>query len=432
MTEIQNAGVKLQFIYDNNNENKNKYISMANGLPCRQLDIASGFYFCDFVVNQLFDESVEPLQIISSAGLTKLPEDFGEISANSGQDYDKDGISDADEIYFEAAGSDGSRLVTVNADGTVELPSFNECVKAGNTYVQSGLERFKKSADESVLRQLDIIRVLPIKSDPTSEDGDGDGYVDGAKDINGDGKTNDPRPLKCDVFKYSLQPDFVPIMETDGNQAYGGNQSWYGPQNSAFNNVIYNGGCGLISFCDVLAYLDRSGKCPGITSLNTTGTISQVDYMAYIDTIYSKTLMPIKVPGFMSEGTGTWGTTPSMYYKAFNTHMLLNLNNSHILPYTANAVFSDPDKLFKKIENRIENGYPVPMFIEMFTTIPFYNTNMTVYDSGVSYHWVTITGIERDDVTGEKIFHISSWGKELIIKYDDWYNDGLTNNTVLL
>jgi hypothetical protein len=57
---------------------------------------------------------------------------------------------------------------------------------------------------------------------------------------------------------------------------------------------------------------------------------------------------------------------------------------------------------------------------------------MTVYDSGVSYHWVTITGIERDDVTGEKIFHISSWGKELIIKYDDWYNDGLTNNTVLL
>lgn len=432
VTEIQNAGVKLQFIYDNNNENKNKYISMANGLPCRQLDIASGFYFCDFVVNQLFDESVEPLQIISSVGLTKLPEDFGEISANSGQDYDKDGISDADEIYFEAAGSDGSRLVTVNADGTVELPSFNECVKAGNTYVQSGLERFKKSADESVLRQLDIIRVLPIKSDPTSEDGDGDGYVDGAKDINGDGKTNDPRPLKCDVFKYSLQPDFVPIMETDGNQAYGGNQSWYGPQNSAFNNVIYNGGCGLISFCDVLAYLDRSGKCPGITSLNTTGTISQVDYMAYIDTIYSKTLMPIKVPGFMSEGTGTWGTTPSMYYKAFNTHMLLNLNNSHILPYTANAVFSDPDKLFKKIENRIENGYPVPMFIEMFTTIPFYNTNMTVYDSGVSYHWVTITGIERDDVTGEKIFHISSWGKELIIKYDDWYNDGLTNNTVLL
>ena len=59
--------------------------------------------------------------------------------------------------------------------------------------------------------------------------------------------------------------------------------------------------------------------------------------MAYIDTIYSKTLMPIKVPGFMSEGTGTWGTTPSMYYKAFNTHMLLNLNNSHILPYTANG-----------------------------------------------------------------------------------------------
>ena len=52
---------------------------MANGLPCRQLDIASGFYFCDFVVNQLFDESVEPLQIISSAGLTKLPEDFGEM-----------------------------------------------------------------------------------------------------------------------------------------------------------------------------------------------------------------------------------------------------------------------------------------------------------------------------------------------------------------
>lgn len=147
VTEIQNAGVKLQFIYDYNNENKNKYISMANGLPCRQLDSASGFYFCDFIINQLFDESDEPTQIISSAGLTKLPEDFGEITANGGQDYDKDGISDADEIYFEAAGSDGSRLVTVNADGTVICRVLISALRRGTLTCSRGWSVFTKRRD---------------------------------------------------------------------------------------------------------------------------------------------------------------------------------------------------------------------------------------------------------------------------------------------
>ena len=62
------------------------------------------------------------------------------------------------------------------------------------------------------------------------------------------------------------------------------------------------------------------------------------------------------------------------------------------------------------------------------------NITLEIKNGGSTYIRITDDGcgIERDDVTGEKIFHISSWGKELIIKYDDWYNDGLTNNTVLL
>ena len=43
VTEIQNAGVKLQFIYDNNNENKNKYISMANGLRAVSSTLQAAF-----------------------------------------------------------------------------------------------------------------------------------------------------------------------------------------------------------------------------------------------------------------------------------------------------------------------------------------------------------------------------------------------------
>lgn len=134
--------------------------------------------FSEYVFEHIFDKVEEPVKSISAAGLTELPEDFGEISTTSEQDYDDDGLLDVQEIYFDVKDKNGNLLVTINNDGSIELPSFNKCVSVGGTYVEQGLKRFYDEADESILSQLDDIKVLPIFADPTSKDGDGDGIWD--------------------------------------------------------------------------------------------------------------------------------------------------------------------------------------------------------------------------------------------------------------
>ena len=133
------------------------------------------------VFQHIYDNTPkDEVQIISSAGLTTLPSDFGIISKTSEQDYDEDGLPDVEEIYFDVKGKDGQNLVIINDDGIVELPNFNECVQAGDTYVKSGLQRFYQEAGPNTLSNLDKIYVLPIKSDPTKKDSDDDGMLDNA------------------------------------------------------------------------------------------------------------------------------------------------------------------------------------------------------------------------------------------------------------
>lgn len=120
----------------------------------------------------------DEIQIISSAGLTTLPSDFGIITKTSEQDYDEDRLPDIEEIYFDVKGKDGQNLVRINDDGSIELPNFNKCVQAGDTYVQNGLQRFYQEAGLNTLNNLDEIYVLPIHSNPADADSDNDGIPD--------------------------------------------------------------------------------------------------------------------------------------------------------------------------------------------------------------------------------------------------------------
>ena len=361
-------------------------------------------------------------------------------------DTDEDTIADYNEIMFEykitsAQGNVSyADLITLDDSGNVVLPTFDFIVYqvVDLAYVEKGLKRYCDVTGESVnsaIQSLNNVKILPIKSDPTSEDGDEDGYVDGSLDINSDGKVNDPRPLKCDVYKYSLGEDFVPIYKNSTENYYGGNQGWYNVNTATPNKIISNGGCGVISLCDTLTYLDRSGKYPEITPICSFGIIAKEDYMDFIEYIYKYYLLPIRVPDIISNGTGTYGVLPQMYVNGYKNYMLYHHLSLPAFSYaTTNIVLDNSDDLFKKIENKIENDYPVPLFIELFSKVTFYEKNdMSQHgDKPYNYHWVTITGTERDDVTGEKLIHVASWGDELIIKYNDLYDDGLTNSTIVL
>ena len=174
LKRILDKNVNFGVVCDVVNSNLTYYRSISEGNVKN-----SHIVFNSFITDQIsFPIDTEKDYIITSNGLMAIPENFGKISADSTQDYDEDGLPDVIEINFGVTGENGNTLITVNADGSVVLPCFNECVYAGGTYVESGLKRFYDEEDNSVLEFLDGIRVLPIFSDPTSPDGDGDGILD--------------------------------------------------------------------------------------------------------------------------------------------------------------------------------------------------------------------------------------------------------------
>lgn len=107
-------------------------------------------------------------------------------------DTDGDSLTDWQEVDTDK--------IDWEADGTILLPTISNCLEFGDkTYAEDGLERFKSDQwvpgmPTSIFEvYLDYIlnktKILPIISDPTDVDTDGDGYTD---DV-------DPRPLIANV-----------------------------------------------------------------------------------------------------------------------------------------------------------------------------------------------------------------------------------------
>ena len=107
------------------------------------------------------------------------------------RDTDRDGLCDYQEIKFIS--QDGRVLVNDDDPGNVKLLTFSELIYLTGDrynyyddgekrfYVKGGLERYMNVTGEQgiYLDSLMNVPVLPIKSDPTSEDGDRDGKIDG-------------------------------------------------------------------------------------------------------------------------------------------------------------------------------------------------------------------------------------------------------------
>ena len=119
----------------------------------------------------------EEYTIIKANSLEQLPVDFGKIYPESTADYDKDGLKDSEEINFEFIRYE---------NGNYKLPTFGECKDMLGKklfYVESGLSRFGEEHAFMYMPNLEAkineTVVLPINSDPTSVDSDGDGLLDG-------------------------------------------------------------------------------------------------------------------------------------------------------------------------------------------------------------------------------------------------------------
>jgi len=128
-------------------------------------------------------------------------------------DLDGDGLYDYQEIMFTV--QDGYPWSLINTDDpeNVSLYTYQEirdiiAYSGGDElfYVLNGLERYKSATGETYSTQINSLmktQILPIKSDPTSEDGDNDAILD----------INDGYSLVFDnfpdLFKSMIESDIV-------------------------------------------------------------------------------------------------------------------------------------------------------------------------------------------------------------------------------
>jgi hypothetical protein len=130
----------------------------------------------------------------------------GILDENNSVNSDTDDLTDWEEVVTDKLSWD--------TDGSVILPTVQQCINyATKSYAEDGLSRFKSAQWISGMPSSDFEKylnyilnstyILPIYSDPTDEDTDGDGLLDGTATYINKGKDNekkvapkDPNPFK--------------------------------------------------------------------------------------------------------------------------------------------------------------------------------------------------------------------------------------------
>jgi hypothetical protein len=141
------------------------------------------------IINHL-EIQLTSVKYLSSVDLVPLPQNFDSIyiqdvydNGIAGKiDYDVDGLNDYSEIAFD------SDLIDFSL--SEPFPTLARCKKYVSdtqklVYVEEGLSRFMDThtPGPDLVYHLSQIPILPINSDPTLEDGDGDGLLDGKEII---------------------------------------------------------------------------------------------------------------------------------------------------------------------------------------------------------------------------------------------------------
>ncbi len=268
-------------------------------------------------------------------------------------------------------------------------------------------------------------------SDPNNRDTDGDGYSD--KD---EIDLYHTKPTRSDLIHIDLDEDYVNVKYEEnegndgwkkGNVSYGSSQNWlYNEKLQIGNKFLQENGCGLIAFCDVVAYTtiiqDYGDDIIGLR-FNDDNTLDYDTYINYINKI-SKAYVDID----------EYGITSKELKNSFNYFYVDNALHS-----SAKIISWDCD-MYDTIYNNIRNDYPVIMRISYCKGLTNDSENETInlytLQNGkfegigkVGEHYVTITGIVKDTIGSKIWLKVSSWGNCYYIDYDEYINYKTSNNS---
>lgn len=303
-------------------------------------------------------------------------------------------------------------------------------------------------------------------SDPKEEDGDYDGYLDAdelAGVLKDDGTRYEPsNPLISNVKKVEISNDYIKIDTPEDvdhwNYYYGGNQMWFydvnHPDRSDLDSLqLEKGGCGVIASCDNLLYLQKYMGW-NLTTVNTSGDMIAFDeYDAFVRDYAETNQMPSRVnewcvngvqamtmgqygkdtvlykeigkTGYdfsmwITGGDGTFGIWADWLVKELNEHLSNSGNDIDSEYVKYNTLSYEPTEIANKIAASLEKDIPVIFATNLDSKVLYHGVNVNLSDA-LGAHFVTITGIQMDTITGENTLIISTWSFEATTSLNDFY-----------
>lgn len=312
-----------------------------------------------------------------------------------------------------------------------------------------------------------------MKSDPSSKDSDGDGFVDNYCNKTKDDAVygfSDPNPLTSDVTKTELEHDFFSVdyeynegVEKDWRnnnsgkaESYGGYQGWFGrygyTQNEKmFCNAtvtgldIHNNGCGIIALGDMLMYMaigdptynpTMNWSIPSMLDLGSS--YEHIDFDLYVLYIYMVsnyfTYLPV-IDGVAGDGLLLSNLENGLY--------LMSINNSMNLKTIEWQYSSNSDKTLKLMKEMLNNEIPVIFSCNATfkkNKLPLYRLNEDkeyVEDQKVGSHFMDATAIidfssDVAELVGHsRMIKTATYGKEYYVDFNE-FADRLSWDTNIL
>lgn len=236
-------------------------------------------------------------------------------------------------------------------------------------------------------------------------------------------------------------PSYVPVIK-DSVTYYGGSQMWFsGKDKLSKDYIIRTYGCGTIAAADLFLYLalQHPNYRNPLTEIAFQGdnTIDYPNYDTYIRNInnkYTKTRRIIAVLGpWLAHSVNSYTDTYGLHYHAswkltltyYDMYEMIKEMLCQDIPVILSIGPNTPNlwgnkgisfyqkyqieglKKKKAGENSTETE-KVPKYYYMALT------------NDVNSHYITVTGIETDEVFGKVMLRISSWGKSYYINYEEY------------
>lgn len=425
------------------NSDASGYSPLYNTTNGIQINLASNWpvYLEEYI--RTYIKELTSFKGFSMYNLTEITLDAApEYGSNTNSD--EDGFMDYEEIDWRFINKESDELI---------LPTLNEYfIKTGQKNTFNMLPIGQRYRDK-----INSILILPILTDPTKTDTDGDGFSDKyVEELSSETyyPHDDPNPFISDVTETSLKNDFFSVdykyypefaeenwstvRNDNSNKSYGGYQGWMGKygytkdvkefcNKSVTGNTMHSNGCGIIAVADMFMYMFISNNGyfnDGTSQIDIGNNFNNIKFTTYVNYVKS-------ISNFFEMYDWPINGTVSDYLSGNLKKGIKSISSLNDLDLDVTwDNNTDSKKCFKKMKEMIKNDIPVVFSCNISDFLQLYRFKEHGYttDGGETpnSHYMVATGIIEysDDVETfvgrKKMVRIATYGKEYYMDFEDY------------